>query len=79
MANSIAACQNGARQVECTINGIGERAGNASLEEFVMAARTRHDLLDFTTEIVTEEMFPPSRHALQHHRGVRPAEQGDRG
>ncbi len=61
VANSIAACQNGARQVECTINGIGERAGNASLEEFVMACRTRHDLLDFHTEIVTEEIYPSSR------------------
>ena len=61
LSNSIAACQNGAGQVECTINGIGERAGNASLEEFVMACRTRHDLLDFTTGIVTEEIYPTSR------------------
>lgn len=61
VANSIAACQNGAGQVECTINGIGERAGNASLEEFVMACRTRPDLLDFTTNIATEEIYPTSR------------------
>ncbi len=61
VANSIAACQNGAGQVECTINGIGERAGNASLEEFVMIARTRHDILDFHTDIVTAELFPTSR------------------
>jgi 2-isopropylmalate synthase len=61
VANSIAACQNGAGQVECTINGIGERAGNASLEEFVMATRTRADLFDFTTGIVTEEIYPTSR------------------
>ncbi|MEA1996567.1 MAG: 2-isopropylmalate synthase, partial [Gemmatimonadota bacterium] len=61
VANSIAACQNGASQVECTINGIGERAGNASMEEFVMSCRTRHDMLDFTTGIVTEEIYPSSR------------------
>ena len=61
VANSIAACQNGARQVECTINGIGERAGNASLEEFVMSCRTRPDLLGFSTDIVTEEIYPSSR------------------
>ncbi|MFH1070572.1 MAG: 2-isopropylmalate synthase [Candidatus Glassbacteria bacterium] len=61
VANSIAACQSGAGQVECTINGIGERAGNASLEEFVMICRTRHDILDFTTEIATEELYPTSR------------------
>ncbi|HUU29687.1 MAG TPA: 2-isopropylmalate synthase [archaeon] len=61
VANSIAACQNGAGQVECTVNGIGERAGNASLEEFVMACRTRHDMLDFYTDVVTEEIFPSSR------------------
>jgi len=61
VANSIAACQNGARQVECTVNGIGERAGNASLEEFVMACRTRPDLLEFKTDIRTEEIYPSSR------------------
>lgn len=61
VANSVAACQNGAGQVECTINGIGERAGNASLEEFVMACRTRPDLLDFTTDIKTKEIYLSSR------------------
>ncbi|MEA2062354.1 MAG: 2-isopropylmalate synthase [Gemmatimonadota bacterium] len=61
VANSIASCQNGARQVECTINGIGERAGNASLEEFVMACRTRYNLLKFKTDVVTEEIVPSSR------------------
>ena len=43
----------GARQIECTINGIGERAGNAALEEVVMAMRTRHDLMPYTTNINT--------------------------
>lgn len=61
VANSIAAIQNGARQVECTINGIGERAGNASLEEIVMALKTRNDLLEMTTDIRTEEIFKTSR------------------
>jgi 2-isopropylmalate synthase len=61
VANSLAAIQNGARQVECTINGIGERAGNASLEEVVMALRTRQDILDFHTDITTEEIFKTSR------------------
>jgi 2-isopropylmalate synthase len=61
VANSMAAIQNGARQVECTINGIGERAGNASLEEVVMALKTRKDLFDVYTEIKTEEIFRTSR------------------
>ena len=61
VANSIAAVLNGARQVECTINGIGERAGNASLEEFVMALRTRPDALPFQTGINTEEIYKSSR------------------
>jgi len=60
-ANSIAAVQAGARQVECTVNGIGERAGNCSLEEFVMALKVRHDLLPFDTRIVTEQLFPASQ------------------
>jgi 2-isopropylmalate synthase len=51
VANSIAAVQNGARAVECTINGLGERAGNCALEEFVMALRTRHDAFGLTTGI----------------------------
>lgn len=61
VANSIAAVQAGAGQVECTINGIGERAGNCSLEEFSMILRTRRDILPFTTNIVTEQLTPASR------------------
>ena len=61
VANSIAAIQAGAEQVECTINGIGERAGNCSLEEFVMILRTRSDILDFKTNIFTEQLTPASR------------------
>ncbi|MDP9115096.1 MAG: 2-isopropylmalate synthase [Acidobacteriota bacterium] len=61
VANSLAAIQNGARQVECTINGIGERAGNAALEEIVMAINTRHDRLPYHTKIVTEHLFPASQ------------------
>ncbi len=60
-ANSLAALQAGARQVECTINGIGERSGNAALEEIVMAINTRRDLLPFETRIVTEQLFPASQ------------------
>ena len=51
----------GARQIECTINGIGERAGNAALEEVVMAMRTRHDLMPFTTNINTKLLSKASR------------------
>ena len=61
MANSLVAVQNGARQVECTINGIGERAGNTSLEEMVMAIRTRSDLLQFHTHIIPKHIFATSR------------------
>jgi 2-isopropylmalate synthase len=61
VANSLAAIAAGARQVECTINGIGERAGNASLEEIVMAMRVRPDRLAYETEIVSEELFPASQ------------------
>jgi 2-isopropylmalate synthase len=61
VANSLAAVANGARQVECTVNGLGERAGNASLEEVVMAIRTRKDLFDVTTNIVTEKIYQSSR------------------
>lgn len=59
-ANSIAGVQNGARQIECTINGVGERAGNTSLEEVVMVMRN-HRLLDFDTGINTKELYPISR------------------
>jgi 2-isopropylmalate synthase len=61
VANSLAAIKNGARQVECTINGIGERAGNASMEEIVMALRTRHDYYGCLTEIKTTEICRTSR------------------
>lgn len=61
VANSLAAVSNGARQVECTINGLGERAGNASLEEVVMATRVRRDLYNVSTNIRTEEIVPTSR------------------
>ncbi len=61
VANSLAAVQNGARQIECTINGIGERAGNAALEEVVMAMNTRRDRLPYETRIVTEHLFPASQ------------------
>jgi 2-isopropylmalate synthase len=61
VANSLAAINNGARQVECTINGLGERAGNTAMEEIVMAIRTRSDLLDVHTDIVTENIHPSSR------------------
>jgi len=61
VANSLAAVQAGAGQVECTINGIGERAGNCSLEEFVMAIKTRGDILPFRTNVTTEQLTPASR------------------
>jgi 2-isopropylmalate synthase len=61
VANSLAAVQAGAQQVECTINGIGERAGNASLEEFVMALNVRRDRLPFVTSIRTTELCATSR------------------
>ncbi|MEO7142354.1 MAG: 2-isopropylmalate synthase [Bryobacteraceae bacterium] len=60
-ANSLAAVQAGARQIECTINGIGERAGNCSLEEVVMAMIVRPDRLPFHTKIVTEQLYPASQ------------------
>jgi 2-isopropylmalate synthase len=61
VANSLAAVKAGARQVECTINGIGERAGNAALEEVVMAIKTRHDRLPFETNIHSEKLFGTSQ------------------
>lgn len=61
VANSLAAVTAGARQVECTINGLGERAGNASLEEIVMAIKTREDVLGVHTGIVTEHILAASR------------------
>ena len=61
VANSLAAVQAGVRQVECTVNGIGERAGNASLEEFVMATKVRTDVLPYETGIHTEAIFSTSQ------------------
>jgi len=61
VANALAAVAAGARQVECTINGIGERAGNASLEEIVMAMRVRPDRYPYETGIVSEQIFPASQ------------------
>ena len=61
VANSLAAITAGARQIECTINGIGERAGNAALEEVVTAMRVRPDRYPFATAIVGEEIFPTSQ------------------
>lgn len=61
VANSLAAVMNGVRQVECTINGLGERAGNASLEELVMAVQTRHDIMPVATNIDTVHIVPTSR------------------
>jgi len=61
VANSIAAVKNGAGQVECTINGIGERAGNASLEEIVMAMSVRQDMLNFQTNVNQKEIYKTSR------------------
>ncbi|HEY7986901.1 MAG TPA: 2-isopropylmalate synthase [Methylophilaceae bacterium] len=61
VANSLAAVMNGARQVECTINGLGERAGNASLEEIVMAVKTRRDIFNCDTRIDTTQIVPSSK------------------
>jgi 2-isopropylmalate synthase len=61
VANSLEAIRAGARQVECTVNGIGERAGNASMEEIVMAVRTRQDFFNVTTNIDTTQIYRTSR------------------
>jgi 2-isopropylmalate synthase len=61
VANSLAALDAGARQIECTVNGIGERAGNAALEELVMALRVRADRLPYTCGVRTEELYPTSQ------------------
>ena len=72
VANSLMGIENGARQIECTVNGIGERAGNASLEEIVMAIRVLPRYYDqFTTNIVTELLCPTSE-MLAHVTGIRP-------
>ena len=61
VANSLSALQNGARQLECTVNGLGERAGNAALEEIVMAIKTRKDILDFECNIETTRIYKTSK------------------
>src|SRR5205085_630051 len=69
VANSLAALKEGARQVECTINGIGERAGNCALEEVVMAVRTRADYFGIGTTINTRRLCPTSR-PVAHVTGI---------
>jgi len=69
VANSLAALMEGARQVECTINGIGERAGNCALEEIVMAVKTRADFFGLTTNIQTRLLHPTSR-KVAHATGI---------
>lgn len=69
VANSLAALKEGARQVECTINGIGERAGNCALEEIVMAVRTRADYFNLPTRIQTKRLCPISR-LVSHVTGL---------
>ncbi len=64
-ANSLAAVENGARQIECTVNGIGERAGNTAMEEVVMAIKTRGERFGVDTGVVTEEIFATSRLVTQ--------------
>jgi 2-isopropylmalate synthase len=66
VANSLSAVSSGARQVECTINGIGERAGNASLEEIVMSLNVRKDYWDYSTDIVTKEIYNTSKMVSKH-------------
>src|SRR5262249_46184683 len=69
VANSLAAVEKGARQIECTINGLGERAGNCSLEEVVMALRTRQDYYKLQTNINTRKLYPTSR-LVSHVTGI---------
>lgn len=73
VANSLIAIRNGAQQIECTINGIGERAGNASLEEIVMAIETRNNNMNFSTAVNTKEIYPSSQMLAQiTGKGVQP-------
>ena len=69
VANSLAGIRAGARQIECTINGIGERAGNVSLEEIVMALKTRRDFFEIDTQVRSEEIYRTSK-LLSHITGV---------
>ncbi len=70
VANSLAAVEAGARQVECTVNGLGERAGNAALEEIVMALKTRHDYYRCQTSINTKKLYPTS-HLVSNITGMK--------
>ena len=79
VANSLAALEGGCRQLECTVNGIGERAGNASLEEIVMTLRVRPDKLPFTTGIVDAGALLVEPAPRGDHGRRRPVEQGHRG
>ena len=73
VTNSLIAVRNGAQQIECTINGIGERAGNASLEEIVMAIETRKNNMNFSTAVNTKEIYPASQMLAQiTGKGVQP-------
>lgn len=73
VANSLMAVRNGARQVECTINGIGERAGNASLEEVVMAMKTRNNDMNYSTSVNSTEIYPASQMLTEiTGKGVQP-------
>ena len=76
VANSLTAVVAGARQIECTINGIGERAGNCSLEEVVMAVKTRDAFFNLRTNVDSSRLYPDFAARLQHHRHAHPAEQG---
>ena len=68
VANSLAGVKAGARQIECTINGIGERAGNAALEEIVMALEVRHDCLPYDTKIDTTMITKNVTDTLHNNR-----------
>ena len=78
VANSLAGVLAGARQVECTINGIGERAGNAALEEIVMALKVRKDIMPFTTSINTTHARARLQAGVERHRLSGAVQQGDR-
>ena len=79
VANSLAAVENGARGIECTINGIGERAGNCSLEEVVMAMKTRYDELKVKSNVKSEELYRASRMVCQLTGMMVQAQQSDCG
>ena len=70
VANSLAAIEAGVRQIECTINGIGERAGNASLEELAVALHVRQNRYGVATKLRLEKLYPDQPYALLHHRRI---------